>query len=127
MRLSVILMTVLLTGVYAQEEDRGHVGGGGYFVYQCPSFEESVARLSFQGQQNLRDMCLEDADVMDCVHDFFRLPSGCQVYLRERRWRRFPNQSLQILDYLQKMGNSRELRELAQRIHRRSMRQRPGK
>ena len=72
-----ILFAALLTGVHAQ--DRGTVGGGGYFVYQCPSFEESVARLSPGDRQNLQDMCLEDADVEDCVHEFFKLPSGCRM------------------------------------------------
>ena len=122
-----ILFAALLTGVHAQEEDRGFVRGGGYFVYQCPSFEESVARLSFQGRQNLRDMCLEDTDVEDCVHQFFGLPSGCQVYLRERRRRRFPTQSLQLEDSLRRMGHSKELRESAQRVHQRAIRGTSGK
>ena len=72
------LLATLLASAYAQE-DRGFVGGGGYFVYQCSSFEESVSRLSLQGRQDLWDMCREDTDVEDCVHEFFNLPSGCKM------------------------------------------------
>ena len=74
----VALLTILLTSTHAQE-DRGFVGGGGYFVYQCPSFEESFSRLSLRERQNLRDMCLEDTDMEDCVHEFLGLPSGCKM------------------------------------------------
>ena len=123
--LLVTFSAALLTGAYAQEEDRGFVGGGGYAIYQCPSVEESVARLSYQGRQSLRDMCLEDTDVEDCVHKFLRLPSGCKIYLRTQD--RFYGKSFQLEGYLRTMGNSREVKEAAQFLHQKAIRKTSGK
>ena len=82
------LLAVLSTGVYAQEEDTGSVGGGGYFIYQCPSFDESVAKLSVEARETLRDMCTGDSDVKDCVHEFFNLPDGCKMKISPDFFRR---------------------------------------
>ncbi len=117
-----VLLAILLISAHAQEGG-GFVGGGGYAIYQCPSVEESVARLSYQGRQSLRETCLEDTDVEDCVHEFFNLPFGCNVYLQEKSF----GKPLPLKNYLKTMGNSREVRESAQRLHQRAIRGMSGK